>query len=175
MAVNSRIYVVSGHGSRTISGQEYMASTIGLLVFTIADTRLAVELEQVDRVVRAATLMPIPSAPPNVLGLLNLNGTPVPVISLRRKLGFEERELDTTDEIIIVKRQNALLGLLVDEVEDVTHVKDISPLAAAADLKQFTGALRMNDGVILVHDIEAFMSSKEEFELASALSRSISE
>ncbi len=152
-----------------------MAGTIGLLVFTIENTRLAVDLEQVDRVVRAATLSPIPGAPSSVLGLLNLNGLPVPVISLRKKLGLPDRELDTTDEIIICKRQQALLGLVVDEVEDVTHVKDINPIAEAANLKHITGSLRLNDNIILIHDIEAFMSSSEEFELATALMRSVAE
>lgn len=150
-----------------------MAQTTGLLVFIIEDTRLAVDLEQVDRVVRAATLKPIPGAPSNVLGLLNLNGLPVPVISLRKKLNLEERELETTDEIIILKRQQALLGIVVDDVEDVTtNIKEIAPLAEAAELSHLKGALQLNEGMVLIHDIDKFLSSKDEFDLATALVRS---
>lgn len=149
-----------------------MTQSTGLLVFIIEDTRLAVDIEQVDRVVRAATLRPIPGAPSNVLGLLNLNGLPVPVISLRQKLNLAERELETTDEIIILKRQDALLGLVVDDVEDVTHIKEISELPAAAELEHLKGAFRLHEGMVLVHDIDKFLSSKEEFDLASALARS---
>lgn len=149
-----------------------MAKSTGLLVFTIEGTRLAVDLEQVDRVVRACTLKPIPGAPASVLGLLNLNGMPVPVISLRKKLNLEDRELETTDEIIILKRQQALLGVVVDEVEDVTHVETIPALADAAGLTHLSGALRLKDGIVLVHDIQHFLNSKEEFQLAEAFARS---
>jgi purine-binding chemotaxis protein CheW len=152
-----------------------MSGSTNLLVFVIEDTRLAVDLEQVDRVVRAATLKAIPGAPPSVLGLLNLNGIPVPVISLRRKLKLEERELDTTDEIIILKRQKALLGLVVDDVESVTQVKEIPRLADAAQLTHLTGALKLQDNIVLVHDIDMFLTSQEEFDLASALYRSVLE
>ena len=149
-----------------------VADTTGLLVFIIEDTKLAVDLEQVDRVVRAATLRPLPGAPQNVLGLLNLYGTPVPVISLRKRLNFEERELDTTDEIVILKRDGTLLGIVVDEVEDVCHVEGVARLAKAAGLTHLTGALEMPGGTVLVHDIDKFLSSKEELDLAKALSRS---
>lgn len=149
-----------------------MADTTSLLVFIIEDTRLAVDLEQVDRVVRAATLKPLPGAPDNVMGLLNLNGMPVPVITLRPRLKFAAKELDTTDEIIILKRQQALLGVVVDEVEDVAHVKDIPSLATAAGLTHLTGALELPEGTVLVHDIDKFLNSTEEIKLATALARS---
>lgn len=151
-----------------------MSSATNLLVFVIEDTRLAVELDQVDRVVRAATLKPIPGAPTSVLGLLNLSGTPVPVVSLRQKLKLTERELDTTDEIIIFKCQQALLGLVVDDVEGVLPVKEISRLAEAAGLPHLTGALKLKNDLVLVHDLEKFMTSQEEFDLASAFVRSVS-
>lgn len=149
-----------------------MADSTGLLVFIIEDIRLAVDLDQVDRVVRAASLKPIPGAPANVLGLLNLNGIPVPVLSLRHKLKLEEREMETTDEIIILRRQEALLGLVVDDVEDVTNNAKVEKLPQAAELTHLKGAFSINNGIVLLHDIEKFLSSNEELELAAALARS---
>ena len=149
-----------------------MADSTGLLVFIIEDIRLAVDLDQVDRVVRAASLKPIPGAPSNVLGLLNLNGIPVPVLSLRQKLKLEEREMETTDEIIILRRQEALLGLVVDDVEDVTNNRKIEKLPQAAELKHLKGAFSIEEGIVLLHDIEKFLSSEEELALAAALASS---
>ena len=149
-----------------------MPGAINLLVFTIEDTSLAVYLDQVERVVRAATLKPVPGAPASVLGLLDLHGVPVPVISLRRQLKMTDREIATTDEIIIIKQQAALLGLLVDEVERVAQVKDIAPLPEAAQLSNFKGALRIQDNLVLVHNLDKFLSSEDEFDLALALFRS---
>jgi purine-binding chemotaxis protein CheW len=155
--------------------QSLMSSTANLLVFTIEATRLALDLDQVERVVRAATLKPIPGAPACVLGLLNLGGTPVPVVSLRGKLKLEERQLDTTDEIIILKRAGSLLGLLVDDVENVTRVKDIPPLDQAAGLTHLRGAVKLQDDIVLVHDIDMLLSDSEDANLSSALTRSMLE
>jgi purine-binding chemotaxis protein CheW len=143
-----------------------------MLVFVIEDIRLAVDLDQVERVVRAATLKLIPGAPSYVLGLLNLNGSPVPVVSLRARLNLPEREIEISDEIIILKRQEILLGLLVDEVENVTGVKDILPLAQAAQLTHLSGALKLEDDIVLVQDIDMLLTSSEEVSLATLANRS---
>jgi purine-binding chemotaxis protein CheW len=148
-----------------------MADIKGLLIFIVEKVRLAFDLDQVDRVVRACTLKPLPGSPDTVLGMLNLNGIPVPVVSLRKKLGFDEREMDTTDEIIIVKREEALIGVLVDEVEDVTHTKEITKLPSAAELTHLRGALHIHGDIVLIHDIDRFFSQSEELALAKAFIR----
>lgn len=148
-----------------------MADIKGLLIFVVENVRLAFDLEQVDRVVRACTLKPLPGSPETVLGILNLNGIPVPVISFRKKLELTPKDMDTTDEIIIVKRQDVLLGVLVDEVEDVTHTKEISRLAGAAELTHLKGAVHMHGDIVLIHDIDKFFSNSEEFSLAKAFIR----
>ena len=152
-----------------------MADIKGLLIFNVENVRLAFDLEQVDRVVRACSLKPLPGSPLTVLGILNLNGVPVPVLSLRKKLQLADRDMDTSDEIIIVKRDSALIGVLVDEVEDVTHTKDIAKLAAAAELTQIKGALQMQGAIVLVHDIDKFFTSAEEHSLALAFLRGATE
>ncbi|MBX9687434.1 MAG: chemotaxis protein CheW [Candidatus Obscuribacterales bacterium] len=152
-----------------------MAKSGDFLVFNIEDACLAVVLEQVDRVVRAASLHAIPGSPHTVLGYLNLDGVPVPVISLRRKLAMEDKEMDVTDEIIILRREQALFGLLVDEVDDVKHVDSIAPISEISEIKHISGTLALKDGVVLVHDIAHFLNAKEEMDLALALIRSLKE
>ena len=148
-----------------------MADIKGLLIFKVEHAVLAFDLEQVDRVVRACTLKPLPGSPDTVLGMLNLNGIPVPVVSLRKKLELSYKEMDTTDEIIIVKRDEALLGVLVDEVEDVLHTKDIAKLPNAAELRHLKGAVHVHGDMVLIHDIDKFFSNAEELSLAQAFIR----
>ncbi|MBX9568497.1 MAG: chemotaxis protein CheW [Candidatus Obscuribacterales bacterium] len=153
-----------------------MTAATSLLVFRIEGTRIAVDLQHVERVVRAAALSPIPGAPDTVHGLLNLNGIPVPIVNLRKKLGLgADAELDTNDEIIIFRNQQALIGIVVDEVEDVKPIKefDLNPIAEEADLPHLTSAANIGGKIVLVHNIEKFLSSKEEHQLATAIIRSL--
>lgn len=154
-----------------------MTAATSLLVFTIEGTRIAVDLHHVERVVRAAALSPIPGAPDTVYGLLNLNGIPVPIVNLRKKLGLggDHGELDTNDEIVIFRKDQALIGIVVDEVEDVRAVKevDMTPIAESADLPHLAGAINISGGIVLVHNIDKFLNAKEEHQLASAIIRSL--
>lgn len=138
-------------------------------MFTVETTRLAVALEQVERVVRAATLKDLPGSPANVLGLLDLYGVPVPIISLRRRLKLPDREIETSDEIIILNRHGTLLGLLVDEVEDVVQIKQIPEIASAAEIKHLSGALKLGNDIVLVHDIDRFLTQEDELELVLSM------
>ncbi len=149
-----------------------MGNSLNLLVFRIEDTKFAIGLEQVDRVVRAATLKPIPGAPPSVLGVLNYHGVPIPVISLRRRLNLADKPLDLSDEIIIFRRDHALFGILVDDAEDVTEVDLITLLPESGAIAHISGALKLEDGLVLVQDIDKFLSFDEEFKLSKALFRS---
>lgn len=146
-----------------------MLTTTGLLVFTVEDVHLAVTLEQVERVVRVASLKDLPGSPRNVLGLLDLYGVPVPVVSLRRRLGLSEREIETTDEIIVLNREGALLGLLVDEVEDVVQIRELPPLAEAAGIKHLSAALKLDNEVVLVHNVDRLLSNDDELNLVLSL------
>lgn len=153
-----------------------MEAATSLLIFTIEGIRIAVDLQFVERVVRAAALTAIPGAPDTVMGMLNLNGTPVPIVNLRKKLNLGDRELDTNDEIVIFKRGHALLGAVVDDVEDVKQVKntDMTPVAREADLPHLIGTVNLLNGIVLVHNIENFLNAKEESQLANAIVRSFS-
>ena len=49
----------------------------------------------------------------------------IPIMSMRRKLEMDEEEITNMTRIIIIKpEQNALLGLLVDEVREVVTLSD---------------------------------------------------
>lgn len=154
-----------------------MTAATSLLVFRIEDTRIAVDLQHVERVVRAAALSPIPGAPDTVYGLLNLNGIPVPIVNLRKKLGFSgsDEGIDTNDEIIIFRKEQALIGIVVDDVEDVKPIKefDLSPIAEEADLPHLTNTANIRGQIVLVHNIEKFLNPKEEHQLATAIIRSL--
>lgn len=153
-----------------------MTAATSLLVFKIEGTRIAVDLQHVERVVRAAALSPIPGAPDTVHGMLNLNGIPVPVVNLRKKLGLSnDDELDTNDEIVIFRKDQALIGIVVDEVEDVKPIKDfdLNPIAEEADLPHLSSTGTYGGNIVLVHNIEKFLTQKEEHQLATAIIRSI--
>lgn len=79
----------------------------------------ALELLRVQEVVRLMPIVPMRGAQPAVLGVMNLRGRIVPVFDLGLWLGTGRVDADDQSRIVVVERDDELIGLLVSAVEDV--------------------------------------------------------
>ena len=61
-----------------------MNSCVQLVLFALDEQRFALALSSVERIVRVVDVTPLPSAPPIVLGIINVKGEVVPVYDGRR-------------------------------------------------------------------------------------------
>ena len=92
-----------GISGRRFSFIRRMNSFSRLVVFHVEDARYAVRLEDVERVVAAVELVPLPDAPDLVLGVFNLQGNVVPAIDTRRRLRLPARETGVSDQFLVVR------------------------------------------------------------------------
>ncbi len=151
-----------------------------LFVFTLDEQRYALHLSAVHRVVRAAEVTSLPKAPAIVLGVINVQGQIVPVVNLRRRFRLPERDIDVNDQFIIAHTSksgpepvegrpvalpaDAALGVMEVPEEKITTREEIVP-----GLEYLEGVAKMEDGLILIHDLAAFLSLDEENALEEAL------
>jgi purine-binding chemotaxis protein CheW len=77
---------------------------------------------------------PMPHSPPDVIGVMNLRGSVIPVIDLSRKLGMPPTVPNERSAIVVADVHSMVLGLLVDEVSDILTVRadQIQPLPEVA-------------------------------------------
>ena len=149
-----------------------LRDTMHAFTFLLDNTLYALRLETVERVVHAADLTPLPGAPAVVLGLLDFEGRIVPVVDIRARFRLPVREMGVEDFIIIAKTSRKTLGILVDAPGEVINV-------AEADIDRGTGVLlgseyiegvvRLDVGLVLIHDLESFLSFEEEKSIAGAM------
>ena len=134
------------------------ASDLALLVFELDTQAYALPIRQVRRALRAVAIAPLPGAPAIVLGIVDLAGTVMPVIDMRRRLGHQPRRLRLSDHIIYAHTRRRPVALLVDKT---TGVIDAPPEAVVpADgvlpgLVLVEGAVKLPGGLILIHDLAA--------------------
>lgn len=130
-------------------------------------TRIALPLQQIQRVVRAANLLAVPGAPDCLLGALDLAGELVAVYDTRRMLGLSRRPMRASD-CIVVSRQPAACGLLVDDVLGTvetarTDAVPFFPMQAAG----VRGVARTGTGMLLVHDLRRLLATQSAIPIAS--------
>lgn len=143
-----------------------------LVVFTLDDQRYALHLPSVERIVRSVEITPLPKAPDIVLGIVNIQGRIIPVVNIRKRFHLPEREINLSDQLIIAntsKRPVALLTEAVNEVIEQSGKRVITSEEILPGIKYIEGVVKLEDGMILIHDLDKFLSLEEEEVLDEAM------
>lgn len=143
-----------------------------LLAFAIDERSFALPLERVERALRAVAITPLPQAPDIVRGVINLGGRIVPVLNLRRRCGLPERTLGLTDHLLIAHGGGRPLAMIVDTVLGVVACAEQDFVAVeriVGGTRYLHGIAKSPSGMILIHDLDAFLSLDE----AQALDRAL--
>lgn len=99
------------------------ATTAQYLTFNLDKEIFAVDVLQVREVLDFVPPTRVPQTPPFMLGVINLRGSVVPVIDLRRKFGMPEAERNRDSCIIVMEvdleGEVTVVGALADAVQEV--------------------------------------------------------
>lgn len=114
------------------AGQRWLRVAIG-------DDRYAVELLQVQEVVRLAPLIAVRGAVPSLLGVMNLRGRVVPVHDFGRWLRRAPVVTDDRSRIVVLEHHDELTGLLVTAVTDVVTLTEAQIEPPAPGLRDRIG------------------------------------
>lgn len=151
-----------------INGSDLQA----LLVFLLDGATFALPLPAVEQVVRAVEIANLPGAPAVVLGLINFRGRLLPVAGMRKRFGLTEREPQLDDQLVIANTSRRRLALLIDAVDrviDVPYSSTVKVERILTGVDYVKGVVKLDGGLVLIHDLEALLSLEEERTLTNAL------
>lgn len=135
------------------------------VVFVLDELRYALHLACVERIVRTVEVTPLLEAPEIVPGIINVRGDIIPVVDIRKRFRLSERETDLDDQIMICRTPKRRLALPVDSVQGVVEYpqeKGVPSEKIVPGMEYIEGVLKLPDGLILIHDLEKFLSLEEE-------------
>jgi purine-binding chemotaxis protein CheW len=127
--------------------------------------------------VRAVAVTPLPGAPTVIEGIIDVRGTITPVFNLRRRFGFRNRPVEPADHFVLVRTAARSAALHVDRPDDLVDVDETSvsdpqrqpDVPHIASVASIAGVATLSDGLVLIHDVETFLSAAEADGLDSAL------
>ncbi len=152
-----------------MSGQ---GPALQLVFFVIEGQRYALHLSDVERVLPMVAVSPLPKAPAITLGVINVHGTVVPVVDIRRRFGFPPRDFDVSSHLLVARTRRRSLALPVDQVLGVNEVGPgavTSPDAVLPGIGHVAGIVALPDGLLFIHDPDVFLALDEEERLTEAL------
>jgi purine-binding chemotaxis protein CheW len=138
---------------------ELEQATEGFVTVVAGGQLFGLRLERVRDVFVPRGLSPVPLAPPEVAGVLNLRGRIVTAIDLRRRLGLPPRADGRAPVAVGIEERGELYGLIVDQVGAVLRLKRSSYEANPVNLDQRWGQVcagvhRLDAGLMVVLDVD---------------------
>jgi purine-binding chemotaxis protein CheW len=143
-----------------------------VLVLEVAGHRYGLLAADVEKVERAVTVVPLPGAPAVVAGVINVRGAVVVVLDLRLRFGLPGKAVEPSDHLVIVTTGDRRVAVHADRVTELRRIAgaDIerAPIAISG-VGYVAGVAKVEDGLLLIHDLRTFLSQGEAAALDAAL------
>ncbi len=134
-----------------------MTDTKQYIILRFDAEQYGIDITYIDNIVRLQPITRVPHTQPYFLGVINLRGEIIPVMSLRRKFELEDKENTPASRILIIKTEGNKIGILVDEVREVVTLteEDTEKLGSDTnDMKAYIMAVgKYNDTLISILNI----------------------
>ena len=138
------------------------------IVIKLGEEQYGININYIDNIVRMQKITRVPKAQHFFKGVINLRGEIVPVMSLRLKFGLPVDEITDKTRIIIIKlEQQATVGLIVDQVNEVVTLDEDSvektAIDANNDMAGYISAIGKSKGeLISLLNIQLAIADKEQ-------------
>ncbi|SDE97402.1 chemotaxis protein CheW [Rhodospira trueperi] len=142
--------------------------------FTIDAECFAFPMQTVQEIIRVPETVAVPLTSRSLMGLANLRGSVIPVLSLRGLLGLTEKEATDASRVLVIDHGRPV-GLVVDRVASVmnvdrTDVEDATNIKTTLDTDVLAGAVKNQQGWDLVLLLDASKVLDGEFGAIAASS-----
>lgn len=145
------------------------------LTFCLAEEEYAISVANIKEVLAVPKITRVPKMPPFMRGIINLRGSVVPVLDLRKKFGIGETELTAQTGIIVTEIESErddgtpfllTVGVFSDEVKQVITIEPsaIEPppkIGIAIDTTFIRGMGRVNGEFVIILDINRVLNGTE--------------
>jgi len=139
-----------------------------LVGFMIGKELFGVDILMVQEIIRSAPITAVPNSPDFIEGVINLRGSIIPVIELRKRLNLYNKNQDKDkDWILIVNVENRVTGFIVDSVTKVLKIRKDSieppPDIVVAGLKSqyIRGVCEINKHLLIFLDFSRILKTNE--------------
>ncbi len=137
-----------------------------LVTFKLGTEEFGVDILKVQEINKMMNITKIPNAPTFIEGVINLRGKIIPIVDLRKRLGFRDQPYDKSTRIIVVELDGLVLGFIVDSVSEVLRIPEntIEPppsMVAGIESEYIEGVGKLDDRLLILLELKKIFSSPE--------------
>lgn len=142
------------------------SAILQLVTFKLGTEEFGVDILKVQEINKMMNITKIPNAPTFIEGVINLRGKIIPIVDLRKRLGFRDQQYDKSTRIIVVELDGLVLGFIVDSVSEVLRIPEntIEPppsMVAGIESEYIEGVGKLDDRLLILLELKKVFSSPE--------------
>jgi len=141
-----------------------MQQDIEFVSFCTGGQNFSLEISQVREIRRWSPVSSLPHAPAEVLGVMNLRGSVIPIYDLAARFGLPHTPHNERNVVVVAAHGGKTLGLLVESVSEILSVRkdaiQVPPDTRGETGRQaITGIITIDDGMSRVIDLGAVIGA----------------
>jgi len=145
--------------------------SIQLVVFRLGQEEYGVPISFVKEIIRKPEITHLPNAPEFVLGVINLRGQILPILSLHERFRISG-SVEGETKVVIVDYGGLTVGMEVNEVSEVLtlagdRISPAPPMATTIDSGFIMGVGKLQDRLLIILDVERILSDEEAMLLSN--------
>lgn len=133
---------------------EYIAEKV--VTFKMGSELFGISISYVKSIEKINSITKMPDLPIHIKGILNLRGEIIPIVDLRQFLLKTNPKYNEHNRIIVVKVDDTVAGLIVDEATEVLDIPSdlVSGVSLGGkELNRFFKVANINGNLIMIVDI----------------------
>lgn len=147
-----------------------MKAEIKVLIFSVNDEYYATDIMEVERIINYEEPTKLPDSPAFIEGVINHAGYILPVLNLYKRFNLNTSRISEDSKIVVAKEEQGRIGIIVDEVSEVTDIKseNIEPapeVVAGISKRYIRGIIKMEDKIVVLLNITTILTEDEKEEL----------
>ncbi|SCB40666.1 chemotaxis protein CheW [Rhizobium hainanense] len=142
------------------------STTLEIIAFHRGEQRFCIRTTSIREIRGWAAATPLPHAPPDVLGVMNLRGSVIPVIDPAAKLGVRSVTHTDRSAIVVTEIGDNIIGLVVDRVSDILsigsdRIQPVPDLGRTFDPAFSHGIIPLDHGMVCFLNLDHMFANLE--------------
>lgn len=140
-----------------------------ILIFLINDEYFGIDIMEVERILSFSPLTEIPDSPNFIEGVINYEGSILPIINLKKKFSMKNLVGSNEDEtkIIVSKQDQCKYGVMVDlvsEVKDISMdiVEETPEIVKGISERYIKGLIKLDDKIVILLNLYTILTDDEK-------------
>lgn len=135
------------------------------VTFQAGGQSFSLDITHVREIRRWSAVTPLPHAPKEVLGVMNLRGSVIPIYDLSARFGLGPTAENPRNVVVVAMIENQTVGLLVEAVSEIlsvqrSQIQDTPDIRSESTKQSITGVIPIEEGMTRVINLAAVIQSR---------------